>query len=139
MAGMTEYSQEMFDAMCELIADGKSLRAICDVEGMPSKSLFLRWVSNNGELRDQYALAREAQAEGFADELIEIADDASQDVTGKLQMPNAVAVQRAKLRTDTRKWVMSKILAKKYGDKQLHEHSGKVTLESLILGADAAE
>ena len=116
---MTEYSQEIVDAMCELIADGKSLRAICAVEGMPTKSLFLKWVSNNVTLRDQYALAREAQADTFFDEVLEISDNSSEDVAGELGIPNGVAVQRARLRVDTRKWAMGKMMPKKYGDKQL--------------------
>lgn len=117
---MVEYSQEIADAICDRIGQGNSLRAICAVEGMPTKSLFLKWVANNEQLCDQYTRAREAQAEGFADELIEIADDDSGDVSGELQMPNAVAVQRSKLKYEARKWVVSKLLAKKYGDSLKH-------------------
>jgi hypothetical protein len=120
MARLSEFSPEIGDAICELIADGQSLRAICAPDAMPAKSTVFKWLRDNQSFSDQYARAKEAQAENFADELMEIADDASGDVSGELEMPNGVAVQRSKLRIDTRKWVMSKLLAKKYGDKLQH-------------------
>jgi hypothetical protein len=128
---MSEYSIEIGDAICELIMDGKSLREICSSEAMPDKSTIFRWMYANEAFRDQYARAKEAQAEHFADELMEIADDATGDVSGELEMPNGVNVQRARLRVDTRKWVMSKLLAKKYGDKLDLNHGGSVGI-SLI-------
>jgi len=119
---MTEYSPEIADAICELLVEGQSLRAICRVDEMPCISTVFKWLSEQKQFSEQYARAKEVQAEGFAEDLVEIADDISNDVTGELQMPNAVAVQRAKLRVDTRKWIASKLLAKKYGDKL--EHTG---------------
>jgi hypothetical protein len=123
MAGITEYSPEIADAICELVAEGKSIRAICKVDEMPAMSTIFKWLSEQPTFSEQYARAKEVQAEGFAEELIDIADDISNDVTGELDMPNGVAVQRAKLRVDTRKWIASKLLAKKYGDKLAVEHT----------------
>jgi hypothetical protein len=83
---------------------------------------------------EQYARAREAQAELYADEIVDIADDdrndygfkESEDGTGKsgiaIIMPDNV--QRSKLRVDARKWVASKLLPKKYGDKIQATHTG---------------
>lgn len=124
-----EYSQQIADAICELIIDGKSIRAICSAEGMPSKSTVFKWLSINKDFADQYARAKEAQAEQFAEELMEIADDISNDVTGELEFPNGVAVQRAKLRVDTRKWIASKLLPKKYGDKLDMNHTGTIGVQ----------
>lgn len=120
-----EYSPELADAICELISSGKSIREICSADGMPDKSSIFRWLGKHDEFRDQYARAKEEQTELYADELVEIADDISNDVSGELQMPNSVAVQRARLRVDTRKWILSKLLAKKYGDKLDMNLSGK--------------
>jgi hypothetical protein len=64
------------------------------------------------------------QMELMAAEIIELSDDKSDDVTGELKMPNGVAVQRSRLMVDTRKWLMSKLAAKKYGDKVQTEISG---------------
>jgi hypothetical protein len=75
-----------------------------------------------------YARAREAQAELYASEIIDISDDATQDELftdeGK-RVCNAEFVMRSKLRVDARKWVASKLLPKKYGDKVTQEITGK--------------
>ena len=120
-----DYSQELADAICDLVASGKSLRTICSAENMPAKSSIFKWLRSNKEFADQYARAKEEMLEHLADELVEIADDDSGDVTGELKMPNSVAVQRARLRNDTRKWVLAKLLPKKYGDKLDMNLSGK--------------
>jgi hypothetical protein len=119
-----DYSQQIADAICELVAEGKSVRQICSAENMPSKSSVFKWMNEHKEFADQYARAKEQVLEHYADELVEIADDESGDVTGELNMPNSVAVQRAKLRVDTRKWILSKLAAKKYGDKVQQELTG---------------
>lgn len=115
----TLYTKELGDKICQLIAQGQSLRAIAVLDDMPSKATILYWLvrGDRGEelyvaFSDQYARARAAQAEGFMDELLEIAD-IEEDV------------QRAKLKIDTRKWAMSKFVSKKYGDKITAEHIGK--------------
>jgi hypothetical protein len=120
-----EYSQELADAICELIAQGNSMRAICSSDAMPAKSSIFKWLREHKEFADQYARAKEDALELYADELVEIADDISDDVSGELQMPNSVAVQRARLRVDTRKWILSKLAAKKYGDKLDMNLAGK--------------
>jgi hypothetical protein len=120
-----EYSTEIAQAICELIMDGRSMRAICAVDGMPSKSTVFKWLSGNKDFADQYARAREIQAELLADEILEISDDESNDVTGELKMPNSVAVARSRLRTDNRKWIAAKLLPKKYGDKIQTEVTGQ--------------
>ena len=60
----------------------------------------------------------------YADQILEIADDASRDwVTKKnadgstYQVFDGEHVQRARLRIDSRKWLMSKMAPKKYGDR----------------------
>ena len=104
----TKYSQEMADKICEQIAHGKSLRAVCAEDGMPPMKTIYRWLEANEEFRHQYARAREKQADYFAEEIIEIADSAEAE---------SAAVSKAKLQIDARKWAASKIAPKKYGDK----------------------
>jgi len=107
------------DAICEKIAEGESLRGACKPDGMPNRSTVMEWVRDYKDFATQYARAREEQAEQFFDEIIDISDDAGFDfkiVDGKVVV-DGDAIQRARLRTDSRKWVTSKILPKKYGDK----------------------
>ena len=120
--------QDMAPQVCRLIAEGLSLRQIGATEGMPSMTTIMRWAFEKPEFREQYARAREMQAERFADEILEISDDGTNDWMTREQGDDTVTVidhehiSRSKLRVDSRKWLMSKLAPKKYGDKL--EHSG---------------
>lgn len=69
---------------------------------------------------ERYARARETGFEVLADELTEIADETAHDTVKDAQgndRPNNEWISRSKLRVDTRKWLLSKMLPKVYGDK----------------------
>jgi len=120
MARPSEYSQEAVSAILERLADGESLRAICADDGMPSKSSVFKWLSQNKEFADQYARAREVQADVLFDEILEIADnglnDTYQDENGNVRTDQDV-IARSRLRVDSRKWMAGKLRPKVYGDK----------------------
>ena len=67
-----EYSQAIADLICEALAEGHSLRSICKSDDFPSKANVFRWLSSNKDFADQYAHAREAQADALFDEILEI-------------------------------------------------------------------
>ena len=119
----TDYCVEVADEILERIADGESLRSICREEHMPSKSAVFRWLGLHDEFRDQYARAREAQADSLFDDVLEIADDARNDWmerNGKDDVGwalNGEHVQRTRLRIDARKWMAGKLRPKTYGEK----------------------
>jgi hypothetical protein len=98
------FSQAIFDTICERLSNGESLRGICRDDGMPQLSTVWRWMVDNEERRNQYMRAREEQADTLADEIVAIAD-------------NATDAQIARLQVDARKWFASKVAPKKYGDK----------------------
>lgn len=79
------------------------------------------------EFSEQYARAREAQADKLAEEALQIADDGRSDTyvdgDGNVKTDTEV-IQRSRLRVDTRKWLASKMAPKKYGDKIQAEHTG---------------
>jgi len=114
-----KFSQELFDAICERIANGESLRKICKDEKMPNLTSVWKWLNNNEELSKQYARAREEQAETFVDEILDIADNNKDDTfideDGK-EIINQEVIARSRLRVDARKWVASKLKPKKFGD-----------------------
>ncbi len=122
------YTQKLAESICERIAEGESLRSICEDAKMPDKATVMRWLADEGkpEFRDQYARARGAQADHFADEILAIADDGKND-TYKTEDGREIVdhdhIQRSRLRVDTPKWLMSKLAPKKYGDKLVHEGS----------------
>lgn len=112
----TDYSEDIAAHICSEIAAGRSLRSICGADEMPDKSTVFRWLSKHEAFRDQYVRAQEDRTAAMAEDLLEIADqyDSVQD---KLDVDH---IQRAKLRIDTRKWLMSKMAPKRYGDKTDH-------------------
>jgi hypothetical protein len=91
---------------------------------MPTVSTVCRWLNDNKEFHDQYARAREVQADVIGEETFEIVDDGRNDwieAETKNGDPyvklNDEAIQRSKLRLDQRKWWLSKLAPKKYGDR----------------------
>lgn len=130
MARPSSYSEEIADRICDELAKGRSLRQICAADDLPHIGTVCRWVATSETFREQYARAREAQAELFADELLEIADDGSNDWMEVHHgdnvgwRENGEALRRSALRVDTRKWIASKILPKRYGDKITQEVTG---------------
>jgi hypothetical protein len=116
---MTE--NERFEEVCLRIEKGQPLKFIFESENSPmSNTLFYRLLRENKELNERYARAREIYAASIFDEIIEIADESHSDVEigedGKVFTNNEV-VQRSRLKIDARKWVLSKLEPKKYGDK----------------------
>ena len=136
----TIYSDQLAKAICKRLAEGESLRAICGDEGMPVKSTVLGWLFDGAhdDFSDQYTRARQAQAETRADEVIDLADDTTDDwVTGEngKRIVDHEHISRSRLRVDTRKWVASKLLPKVYGDKLQHTGEGG---GPIVLGLSAA-
>ena len=125
---LTEYTPVIAKEICDRIAAGESLRKICAPENFPSASTVCGWVIDNREgFAEQYAKARQLQAQLLADELFDIADDTSKDWIVKpdgTETPNGEVVGRSRLRLDTRKWYLSKVLPKIYGEKVTQEISG---------------
>ena len=125
------YSQEKADAICARLAGGLSLRKACEAEGGPDPSTVLRWTEQLPEFAQQYTQARARGYELLADEIIEISDDSSADVIETEHGPkvNSEVVARSRLRVDSRKWMLSKMLPKTFGDKieATHELGESVT------------
>jgi hypothetical protein len=127
-------SQALIDTLCERIANGESLRSICKDKAMPGLSTVFAWLAADAKFQEQYARARETQADVFADELVAIADEAPNLVThgegDQVEVAlDSAAIAHQRLRIDTRKWVASKLKPKKYGDKLDVEHAGQVIVE----------
>lgn len=131
MGRPSTFNQEIVDLICERIADGESLRSICRDESMPSTSSIFKWLNEHESFSNQYARAREAQADTMADEILDIADekafDSIEGENGSLKA-NQEWIARSRLRVDARKWLASKMAPKKYGEK----------LQSEVTGADGA-
>ena len=116
----SDYNQEIAADICAHIAEGQSMRTICQGDDMPAMSTVFRWLAKHEEFQEQYARAKNESAEAMIEDMLAIADHGSRTDT-----------QRARLRVDTRKWIASKLKPKKYGDKLQQEHSGNITIEAV--------
>jgi hypothetical protein len=111
------------------IGQGKTLRAFCRQDGKPSYRTIYDWLDKDEDFTARFARARDLGEDVIAQECLAIADDDSNDVSGELQMPNNVAVNRAKLRIETRLKLLAKWNPKKYGDKIGVDHTGSVGIQ----------
>ena len=113
------------------ISNGESLLNICRDDKMPCRDTICEWLSKDKTFSDKYERAREVRADRIFDEILEIADDSSGDYVkgdeGEIVL-NREAIERAKLKIDARKWILAKMVPKKYSEKMELEHSGSVAL-----------
>lgn len=90
------------------------------VADVPHYDTIRTWIATDQPFSDKYAKAKLEQLELMSEEIIDIADDSSLDMAfteeGKAYVDRE-HINRSRLRVDTRKWVLSKLLPKKYGDK----------------------
>lgn len=119
------FSQDLADRICGEIVQGHSLRTICKSEEMPCVATIFNWFRSQPKFLEQYEKSKEEQADALAEEMLDIADDGTNDWMERVDDEGAIVgyringehVQRSRLRLDTRKWIASKLKPKKYGDR----------------------
>ena len=109
----TKYSDEWAEAFCREISQGHSVAEICERRDQPSQQSVYTWLREDEDFLERYARAREAQADKYFQEIVEIADAAT---------PRTVNV--ARLRVDSRKFTVARLAPKKYGDHISHDVKG---------------
>ena len=119
------YSQDLAAKICGRIAGGEPLTVVCRDEDMPCHRTVMNWAFHTDLVQDDflqmYRRARQLQADIWADEIVELAEEA---VDG----PSA---QVARIKIDARKWACSKINPAKYGDRTTLEHQGAMKVENV--------
>src|ERR1700722_17354578 len=75
----TDYSLEISKAICLRLMGGESLNSICRHSDMPCKTTVYEWLQERTEFADKYRTSREYQADTYADESVDIADDGTND------------------------------------------------------------
>lgn len=127
MAYSEEQKAEILNGMFEKMAAGSSVRELCKLDPkLPHRTTLYRWIADNEEWQKSYETARQMLCDYWADEILELADDSSNDIIEGAKGPtgNVAAVQRSRLQVDSRKWLMSKLYPKKYGERITQEISG---------------
>jgi len=130
----TKYTKDVGDEICARLIADETLRSICQDEHMPARGNIFVWLASSNEIykgfQDQYARAMEIRLDLMEHDLLDIADDSRLDTLTKegkngelYEVANGEWVGRARLMVDTRKWILSKRRAKKYGDKAGEEEN----------------
>ncbi|AGO47355.1 phage terminase small subunit [Cellulophaga phage phi19:1] len=119
-----ELKSNAIEIVFNRIAEKESLRSILnenrDKDVLPSRRLFNKWLSEDDNLSTQYACACEERADSIFEEILDIADESTRDkkvLEDGREVVDSEVVQRSRLRIDARKWMLSKMQPKKYGDK----------------------
>lgn len=109
----SRYTAETAEMICEKIADGLSLRTICDDQTMPHRVTVLRWLDAHPDFAAKYARAREFQADAMDEKILSVADSCT---------PETAQADRVKIAAY--QWRAAKLAPKKYGEKVLQEVTG---------------
>lgn len=134
------YTTELADKVCEKIVLGYSMRTVCAFDDMPGIATVFRWLRTKPEFQEMYARATQERTEAMAEDILDIADDGSNDLMtiqkGDMtyEVENKEVTNRSRLRVDTRKWLMAKMKPKKYGDKLDLTSDGKALPQPIYGG-----
>lgn len=156
----TTYTDDIARELLTRLAAGETLTAICADDHMPTRNAVHRWTvmppaDVPKSFRDEYARARELQAETYFDQVLEISDGAHQEAAliaeavaaGEDVTARAAAYRQTylaemaarRLRFDARRWVTARIAPWRYGDQIKHQHqiSGQASIQ-VVSGVDSA-
>lgn len=121
------------DVICQRLAEGESLNAICKTKGYPAESTVRAWaLDDRNGFSAKYARAREIGYDRLAEEILAIADTprtgtkSVSKATG-LEVTEGDMIEHRRLQVEARKWMLSKMLPKRYGDKL--ELAGELTVK----------
>lgn len=139
----TSYTAEIADRILDELMEGRLLIDICDDPGMPTARTIRQWVQVDREgFAQRYDRARELGFHAMADQMLAIADDGrndwtiyrKNDGTAELVLDHE-HISRSKLRVNSRKWLLTKMLPRIYGDEP-KGHEAESDLAKLMREVD---
>jgi len=121
--GQVAYSPEIAAVIVRELMAGRALNAICAEPDMPVEDAVRRWVREDRDgFAARYRQAREIGCDMIADQIVDIADDRSRDWImrptpdgGTEFVLDPLRVRHARLRIKPRKWLLSKLVPRRYG------------------------
>jgi hypothetical protein len=121
MGRPSSFNQDIADKILDELARGSTLRSIQDMPGFPGRSTVFRWLAENEDFSRRYAVALAWRTEGRADEIVQIADDSSEDFVvgddgegGPMLKLDREHIARSKMRIEVRQWLMEREMPRKY-------------------------
>src|SRR3990167_6839802 len=142
------YSDAICDEICLRLAAGESLVKICDSPHLPERETIVRWLidPSKSSFCIKYTQARAAQAELLQDEMLEIADDGTNDYMERKRRDGSVEivldqehVQRSRLRVDARKYLMEVMRPKVHGVPPPRGRAGVRLPDGTVIGLEWGE
>jgi len=128
----SEYNEEIGREICEVIANTpKGIKQLCrENPHWPCMDTIFKWKRVHKSFAEQYTQAKRDQIEAYVEDIIDIADNATNDycINGKgEEVLDNEHLHRSRLRIDTRKWLAGKLAPKIYGDKVQVENTNSNT------------
>lgn len=130
------YTPEIGREICEKVAVSHvSLVKLCKQNPhWPCYQTIYEWRIKVKEFGDNYTKAKQDQVEALVDQCLDISDDSGFDYhlnADGVVIVDSEAINRARLRIDTRKWIAAKLAPKLYGEKKEIEHKGQIGLTEI--------
>ena len=128
MAYSEEQKEEILNNIFNMIESGKSLRFALSQIPLSSSTFFI-WIEEDPKKSKQYAYVTDIRTElKFESIEQDYSEEPQRDAeTGRI---DSAWVQLQRLKIDAKKWELSKLNPKKYGDKIQQELSGQVKTDT---------
>jgi hypothetical protein len=125
----TTYSNSLAERILDEVADGASLTQACATAGTPRRTVT-RWImTDRFGFAERYSLARRIGTDVWAEEILDLADE-SKCAAGDMALLGSY-----KLRTDARRWLLSKLRPDTYADQVQHQLGQNTTVVNVYLPA----
>lgn len=121
---------EVIDQICEKVAGGALMKVACE-EAFITTYQFYRWILKDPVVKEMYDEARTIQAEAMMDDMMEVADDDTNDTfedDDGVMRPNNAAVTRARIRLEQRRWQVAKMVPRRFSEKTFAEVDQNVNI-----------
>lgn len=133
------YSKALGERICARLAEGEPLKQICRGPDMPNESNVRYWALDNAEFGALYTRAREVGYDKLAEEILRIADTLKEGTVVSTkewgtEVTTKDMIEHRKLQIDTRKWLLAKMLPKRYGDAKNAEPDDKDVTTYTVVG-----
>jgi hypothetical protein len=118
------YTEALAEEICDRLATGEPLNVICRDAHMPSEKAVRKWADSRPEFGPAYARARDFGYDSIAEGILELGA-MREAVSGPDGYVDNGEVQRLRLLSENRKWLLGKMRPKQYGDKVTQEITGE--------------
>ena len=111
------YTEEMGNRICAFLAQGFSLKKTCEQEGIAPIGTVWHWLHAHHDFKEAYYIAKAEAADAMSEDILELSDSATDLAQAVDPKASNAVVQARRLQVDSRKWIMSKMQPKRFGDK----------------------